>query len=171
MNWLALPCLRLAAGAGLVLAAAAFGAWENGNRWEIRYQALELQIRGYETAVATSRAEGLAEGQRLAHDQMDRAQEAANERATELAAIATRAGAQLTGVLRLCPRPGSGPVPAPGTGDRTHAADQPTTGAGLVSGRMDGAGAVLDPANIRDRLNRAEQVAADLRTCMAAWPH
>lgn len=152
-----------------VAVGAASGAWLNGSRWETKYQALQLEQQVYETAVANARAEGLAAGQRLAHDQMERAQEAANARAIELAAVATRAQSQLTGVLRLCPRT-SQPVSAATAGGRAVAAARPTAGAGVVSGGLGAAGAVLDPGFIRDRLNRAEQVAADLRTCMAAWP-
>jgi len=139
--------------------------------WRVDYAALETAKAQLERDVAAARAAGEAAGRAAEQDNIHRAQEAANGRAVELAAIATRADDQLRGVLRLCRNPAR-PVPAAGAGGGPHAPNQPAAGAGVVPGGLDPAGAVadLDVEFIRDRLNRAEQVAADLRTCMAAWP-
>lgn len=162
--------LRAALPYALAFAAGAAAAWYFTDReWGRDYAELELDLAGFQAAVATARAKGLAEGQRLAGENARRTEEAANARAAELAAIATRADAQLRGVLRLCNNPAR-PVPAAGAGGGAHAADQPAAAARVVPGGVAAPGAVLDPEFIRERLNRAEQVAADLRTCMAAWP-
>jgi len=130
---------------------------------------LQLQLKGFELQVSEAKAKGYREGQAALQEEIKRADKLAETRAQELADATARADSQLRGVLRLCPRTPSGPMPTPGPGEAPTAGGEPSAAPGMVPGTLDPVGEVLDPEFIREALNKAEEVSTDLRTCLGVW--